>query len=145
LQRRKLRCRKKLLRYCVEPVDNSEGREKLIVNLSPAARALADSIREDTGIPKAEAVGRILEWFMSLDRKFRTAVLVRDEDAKREYTRLVLQEMAGLTPGDLPAAAEELDVEKAAAVAHSMIMRMLTAHRAELSLGKLEKNDKRKK
>jgi len=65
------------------------------INLTPRARAIIEGIREETGVPNTEAMVRILEWFTSLDRKFRLAILNRDEETKRELFLLVLQQMAG--------------------------------------------------
>jgi hypothetical protein len=69
------------------------------ITLNPEARQVIEQIREDTGIPNTEAMTRILEWFASLDRKFRLAVLSRDEETRRELAADVLSKMAGLDGG----------------------------------------------
>jgi methylphosphotriester-DNA--protein-cysteine methyltransferase len=66
------------------------------ITLNPEARKVIEQIREDTGIPNTEAMTRILEWFAGLDRKFRLAVLSRDEETRRELAADVLSKMSGL-------------------------------------------------
>lgn len=90
-----------------------------------SAKAIIEGIREDTGVPKTEALTRILEWFAGLDRKLRIAVLTRDPDTRRELTRLVLRDMADLKDaGDLEDAAEDVELERALRIAQAMIHRI---------------------
>jgi len=79
----------------VGSVETTESRKTIAVNLTPRARAIIDSIRDESGVPNTEAMARILEWFAGLDRKHRTAILTKDVDAQREYLRLVLDQIVG--------------------------------------------------
>src|SRR5687767_2562912 len=81
--------------------DDNGIRKTITVTLNPRARDVVEQLREDTGVPNTEAMARILEWFAAQDRKFRLAVLTRDEETKRELVRLVLQEMAGMDKAGL--------------------------------------------
>ena len=85
-------------------MDNEDlKRESTNVPLSPAARRMIENLREETGIPKVEAIQRYCEWLERQDRKFRLAILLRDEAAQQEFSRLVLQQMIAID-GDEAAA-----------------------------------------
>ena len=64
------------------------------VTLSPKSREVVSNIRHETGVANVTAMERILEWYSSLDRKLRLAVLNRDAATRDELLSLVVQEMA---------------------------------------------------
>ncbi len=74
-------------------VHQASDRETINISLNARARAIVDGIRDDSGVPKVEAVARIIEWFADLDRKLRFAVLSRDIESQRELISLALKEM----------------------------------------------------
>jgi hypothetical protein len=125
-------------------VENEPKRENTSVPLNPAARAVVERVREETGIPKVEALARILEWFGSLDRKLRLAVLTRDEETREELTKLVVRQMAGLPKDQLAESAESLTVEQTLAATRAMIDRLENAHRSQVEAWKEEMKAKRK-
>jgi hypothetical protein len=92
------------LACCVDT--ESVKRKGLTVNLTADARTVIESIRDDTGIPNTEAMTRILEWFATLDRKFRLAILNRDEETRRELAGDALSKMAGVDGISLKATAD---------------------------------------
>lgn len=98
-------------------------RETIHVPLHQSASEVIEGIRDDTGVSKTEAATRIFEWFAGLDRKLRLAVLNRDADTRRELTRLVLAEMAGVEAADpgAAAAAADMSIEQAVRIARVML------------------------
>lgn len=76
--------------------DQDTPRKNISIGLNPTARDVIERLREDTGVPNTEAMTRILEWFASLDRKLRLAILSRDSGTRDELIRLALREMLGL-------------------------------------------------
>ncbi len=75
--------------------ENEESRHVTPIPLVRGAKAIIESLREETGVPKTEALVRILEWFASLPVELRLAVLNRNEDARRRLLKTVIVEMAG--------------------------------------------------
>lgn len=91
-----------------EMTTESEQKSKGIsLNLSPAARQVVDRIRQDTGVPNTEAMTRILEWFSSLDKKLRLAILNKDEETRYLLLREALAQMTGLANENVPATLDE--------------------------------------
>jgi hypothetical protein len=80
-------------------------RAQVILKLSAEAKAITESLRDDTGVSNVAAMERLLEWFAGLDRRFRLAILNRDEDTRRELALDALAKMSGqpLTPDQLAA------------------------------------------
>ncbi len=70
----------------VSPIvaNSSEKRVTLNLNVSPAARAVMEGIRADTGVPITTAVERFLDWMSNMPRKFRLAILQGDEEGQQE-------------------------------------------------------------
>lgn len=103
----------------MDPNDKPKG---ISFQLNPRARAVIEGLRRDTGVPNTEALTRILEWYASLDRKLRLAVLNGDPETRRELAALVAADLAenpsrDLTPAGVPSMKpEQRDaVHKAAA------------------------------
>jgi hypothetical protein len=84
----------------ISPGEEDPKREVVNVPLGPRSRVIVERIRLDTGIPKTEALTRILEWFASLDRKFRLAVLTSDPATREELARIALADMVTAEPSD---------------------------------------------
>lgn len=90
--------------------DGPDLSKQSVVNLrvKPEAAEILRGIRNDTGVPGSEALVRILEWFASLDRKFRLALLNKDDETRRELALRTLLDMAKRDPRalitDLPMA-----------------------------------------
>ena len=78
-------------------VNDDKYPERIVTQVPLKARAseLLNGIRNDTGVSKVEAIQRIFEWFLGLDRKLRLAILNKDVETQRELVRLVLSDMAG--------------------------------------------------
>lgn len=114
------------LREIQKPIDcysvtaDSSPPKAISITLNARARDIIERLRDDTGVPNTEAMARILEWFASQDRKFRLAVLTRDEETKRELVRLVLQEMAGMDKAGLADATASVTPREAVKVIRAM-------------------------
>jgi hypothetical protein len=74
--------------------ESKQKRATLSWQVNPEARAILEGLKEETGVPNTESLTRILEWFASLDRKFRLAVLNRDPATRAELARLTLEQWA---------------------------------------------------
>lgn len=94
------------LRFSAMAVSKPKSqRAQVILKLSAEAKAITESLRDDTGVSNVAAMERLLEWFAGLDRRFRLAILNRDEDTRRELALDALAKMSGqpLTPDQLAA------------------------------------------
>ena len=103
------------------------------VPLNSRANAIIDKLRDDTGIPKVEAIARIVEWFAQQDRKFRLAILTRDLETQRELARLSLVDMAGIDQEAAASLAEHVPAEQAIKIAEQIVlegMKSIAAKRA---------------
>lgn len=137
---------KKVLRLAEVDREEIKKPKTLTVNLSPEAREVIESLREDTGVPNTTAMERILEWFSKQDLRFRQAILLRSPASSQEMARMALEQMAGLAAmvGDKAAgttladqAVGELSRDDAAAAARAHIQQLLALvnsldHRAAL-------------
>lgn len=90
-----LQAEKNLLRLDVVAEESDQKREVAHVPLNPKAKAIVEDVRKTTGVPKTEALTRILEWYASLDPKLQLAILNRDQATIQELARLVVLKMAG--------------------------------------------------
>lgn len=95
------------------------------INLNPAARAVIEALRDETGVPNTDAMIRILEWFAAQPTEVRLAILTR-QDANALITRHRMEEMSER------GAALDVTVKLSAAEALKMAHRMI--ERAELEL-----------
>lgn len=84
------------------PVDTDAKPKSIQLQLSGAAREIVEGLRADTGIPNTEAMARLLEWFASLDRRLRVAILTRDQETIDRLLPTVLGRMIGV-PSDVSA------------------------------------------
>jgi hypothetical protein len=78
------------------------SRKGMMVVLSPHARSVVKKIKYDTGVAHTEAMSRILEWYSSLDKKQRAAILSRDEAFRAELVGLLLKQMEANPAAGIP-------------------------------------------
>jgi hypothetical protein len=125
-----LRSEKKFLLSHVVAEEPELPTVKTQVQLTGRARAVLDSLRDETGMPQTEAIARLFEWFAAQDLKFRQAILLRSPEASQEMARLALRHMAGLAAlvGDKATGTTladqsvgELSKDEAASAAHALI------------------------
>src|SRR5947207_2118920 len=75
--------------------DESEKRESVMVNLTPAAKAKFDAWVDATGVRKTWALERILDWFFAQPDNVRAAIIARqyDPSAKAQVESADLAEL----------------------------------------------------
>lgn len=129
----------------------SEGvpisRESITIAVAPKAREVMDEIRVQTGVPKAEALTRILEWYANLPTRIRLAILNRNESAKADLVHSTIQEMstAGLPDNPLESA-KDVTAEQATRIIKLMADRLAYLNKANLdAIEQLKKSEKRGK
>lgn len=75
------------------------NRVTVTLKLSEAAGRIVETIKDDTGVTNVAAMERLLEWFSGIDRRFRLAILNRDEETRRQLAVDALARMAGVPEG----------------------------------------------
>jgi hypothetical protein len=100
----------------------TDPKERIGIDLSPAARQIVDSVRERTGVPKVAALERILEWYATLEPRFQLAILNKDESVRADLIRSIIRDYAGADmPADPIRAASTMDHAEAVKVAKVML------------------------
>lgn len=107
------------------------SRTSLHVNLSPDAKEIIDGIRRDTGVSQVVVMERLLQWFTSVDRRFRLAIINRDSETQRELAADALARMAGAgNVTEILKAASSLDLDEAHQAMLALTNRMFAEAKA---------------
>jgi hypothetical protein len=73
---------------------DAKSRSIVKIALTPDARRIVDSLKDETGIAKQESVGRILEWFSKQSTSVRRSIVTGLGDPADELVKLKMADMA---------------------------------------------------
>jgi hypothetical protein len=97
-------------------------KESITLAVLPRARQVMDAIRVKTGVPKAEALARILDWYASLDARLQLAIMNNDQSMRGELIQSIIRDYAGADLAtDLHRSAAGMDHSQAVRAAKTLL------------------------